>query len=216
MSECLAAIHLCRVRATRLNSDGTPMSGSNNVYVTDKPMVLTVTPVIEAGEDKTLVGGCDCIIAEYRGFDKLKRFDLELDLGVMEPGLFELLLGSTAIAEGTDIIGQWWTENAFDCSTPAQPNVAFEGWQTGWNESGQDGTWPYVHWVWPSSFWQIAQHTLQNDFNQPKLTGFTRGNSNWGAGIYGDQPEASPALGGWFYSTTIPTASCGYQTQSVT
>src|SRR3954469_18573682 len=113
-NECLAAIHLCRVRATRLNADGTPMSGPNNVYVTEKPMVVTVTPVIEAGQDKTLVGGCDCIIAEYRGYDKLKRFDLELDLGVMEPGLFEMLLGSTAISSSGAIIGQWWSENAFD------------------------------------------------------------------------------------------------------
>jgi hypothetical protein len=218
MSECLASIHLCRVRATRLNSNGTPASGPNNVVVSDTPMVLTVTPVIEAGQDRTLIGGCDCIVATYRGYDKLKRFDLELDMGALDFSMLELILGSTAILSGGagNVIGQWWNQNAFDCSVAAQPNVCFEGWQTGWDEDEQSATHPYVHWIWPSSFWQIAQHTLQNDFTQPKLTGFTRGNSNWGTGIYGDLPEAAEPLGGFFYSSTIPTAFCGYQSRPIT
>lgn len=217
-AECLAAIHLCRVRATRLNANGTPAAGPNNVYVSDKPIQLGVTPVIEAGQDKTLIGGCDCIVAEYRGYDKLKRFDFTLDLAVLEIGLLEMLLGSTLITNGTsaDPIGQWWSENAFDCSTPAQPNVALEGWQTGWQQGGPDAVWPYIHWVWPSTFWQIAPHTLQNDFLQPQVTGFSRSNAAWGEGIYGEQPEASPGLGGFFYSTTIPTAACGYQSHAIT
>jgi hypothetical protein len=213
--ECLAAIHLCRVRATRLNPDGSPMAGPNNVYVSDKPIQLGVTPVIEAGKDSTLIGGCDCIIATYRGFDKLKRFDFTLDLGVLEPGLLEMLLGSTAIVKTGDLIGQWWSENAFDCSVAAQPNIAFEGWQTGWADDRPDVLWPYVHWIWPSTFWQIAAHTLQNDFTQPQVTGFSRGNSAWGTGIFGDQPEAAQPLGGFFYDTTIPDAACGYQTHAI-
>lgn len=213
--ECLAAIHLCRVRATRLNADGSPMAGPNNVYVSDKPIQLGVTPVIEAGADRTLVGGCDCIIATYRGFDKLKRFDLELDLGALEPALLELILGSSAILDVADVIGNWWSQQAFDCSTP-QPNVCFEGWQTGWADDHSDAVWPYVHWIWPSTYWQIAAHTLQNDFLQPKITGFSRGNTEWGEGIFGDLPEAAESLGGWFYSSTIPDAACGYQTHAIT
>jgi hypothetical protein len=216
VNECLAAIHLCRVRATRLNPDGTPMSGANNVYVSDSPIQLAVTPVYEAGKDSTLVGGCDCIIATYRGFDKLKRFDFELDFGRMEWGLFELMTGSSAIMSAGDIIGTWFNENAFDCSVAAQPNVCLEGWQTGWADDRQDTTWPYVHWIWPSTYWSFGADTLQNDFNQPKLTGFSRGNSAWGTGIFGDQPEASPPLGGGFLSTSIPDAACGYQTHAVT
>ncbi len=143
-AECLAALHLCRVRATRLDAVGNPLAGPNNVVVSDTPMVLAVTPNIEAGVDKTLVGGCDCIIATYRGFDKLKRFDLSLDMGLMDPALFELMTGSTAILDGNDPIGNWFTTNQFDCSTPAQPNVCFEGWQTGWNEDQTDAVWPYI------------------------------------------------------------------------
>lgn len=215
-AECLAALHLCRVRATRLDASGNPVAGPNNVVVSDTPMILTVTPNIEAGQDKTLVGGCDCIIATYRGFDKLKRFDLSLDVGTMDPALFELMTGAAAILDGSDPIGNWFPINQFDCSVPAQPNVCIEGWQTGWNEDQQDATWPYIHWIFPSSFWRFDAQTLQDDFTQPKLTGFTRGNTNWGEGIFGDLPEAAQQLGGWFYDTIIPAASCGYQSHAIT
>jgi hypothetical protein len=216
MNECLAAIHLCRVRITRLNDNGTPKAGPNNVYVSDKPIQLNITPTYEAGKDSTLVGGCDCIVATYRGYDKLKRFEFELDVATLEWALFEMMTGATAITQGADVIGNWFNDNAFDCSVAAQPNVALEGWQTGWNEDRQDTTWPYIQWLWPSTYWSMAGLSLQNDFNQPKLTGFSRGNSAWGTGIYGDQPEAAGPLGGAWYTASIPSASCGYQTHSIT
>lgn len=215
---CDAAIHLCAVRVTRLDALGHPLAGPNNVYVTDKPIMLTVRPDIEAGQDRVLVGGCDCIVAQYRGYDKLKRFTLELDLGVLEPGLIEMLTGAPAIHAGTstDVIGVSWPVQA-SCQDPASPNVAVEGWQDLWEEDHQATVYPYVHWVWPSSFWQIGDLTLQNDFNQPRLNGFTRGNPNWNtANIYHDLPSSLGDNGGFFYDTIRPTAQCGYQSHSIT
>lgn len=215
-AECLAALHLCRIRATRLHDDGTPMAGPDNVVVSDKPMVLNITPEYEAGVDKTLVGGCDCIIATYRGFDKLKRFTLELDNGLMDPALFELMTGAAVIMKTGIPIGDWFPINQFNCSVAAQPNVCFEAWQTGWDEDQVSATYPYIHWIFPSSFWSFGAQTLQDDFTQPKLTAFTRGNANWGLGIYNDLPEAAQSLGGWFYDTQIPAATCDYQTHGIT
>jgi hypothetical protein len=219
-AECLAAIHLCAIRVTRLDSVGNPAAGPNNSYVTNKPIQLGMTPVVEAGADRTLVGGCDCLIATYRGYDKLKRFDLELDLGQLEPGMIEMLIGATAIlggSSGTDPIGDWFPSSQTSvCGTPPSPNVCFEAWQDGWNDDSPDTTYPYIHWIFPSSFWQIAAQTLQNDFLQPKLTGFTRGNTAWGEGIYGDLPEAAEALGGFFYTNSRPTGACGYATHAIT
>jgi len=213
---CNAAIHLCRVRVTRLDTYGNPAAGPNNVYVSDQPLMLSVKPVIEAGQDKTLVGGCDCIVASYRGLDKLKRFDLELDLATLEPALLEIMLGATAISQGGAISGVWWPSQ-LSCDGDEQPNVAFEGWQDAWEDDHQaDAPIQYVHWVWPSTRWQLGDHSLQNDFNQPKLTGFSRANPNWGDGIFGDYPEASGDLGGWFFTNQLPTALCDYQTEGLT
>ena len=215
-AECLAAIHLCAIRVTRLEADGSPTPGPNNSYVTNKPIQLGVTPVIEAGQDRTLVGGCDCLVATYRGFDKLKRFDLELDLGTLEPGLIEMLIGADAIIDTGVPIGDWWpSSQTFACGTNPQPNVAIEAWQDGWADDAPDADFPYIRWIFPSSFWQIGAQSLQNDFLQPKLSGFTRGNPEWGLGIYGDQPEAAQSLGGFFYDTTRPDGACGYATANI-
>lgn len=218
-AECLAAIHICRLRVTRLDDTGAPVAGPNNVYVTDKVMQLGVTPTIEAGQDRTLTGGCDCIIATYRGPDKLKRFDLELDIGVLEPGLLEMLLGGDIILDGTDPIGLWWSDQAFDCSNP-QPSLCIEAWQTAWDGGGPAADFPNVHWVWPLTHWQVGAHTLTNDFLQPKVTGFSLANSAWGTGIYHDLPLGAGSvgpLGGWFYDTEdLPTATCGYQSHAIT
>lgn len=214
-AECLAAIHLCRVRVTRLDATGSPHNGPNNVYVSNNPLMVTVTPAIEAGKESTLIGGCDCIVAEYKGTDKLKRFDLEIDFAVLEPALIEMMIGADAIVDAGEVIGNWWPSQ-LSCSDPSQPNVCFEGWQDAWEDDHQNSDPLYVHWIWPSSYWQIGTHTLQNDFNQPKLTGFTRGNTEWGEGIFGDLPEAAGPLGGWFFTNELPDAECAYQTVSIT
>jgi hypothetical protein len=213
---CDAVIHLCAVRVTRLDQLGNPSPGPNNVYVTNNQLMIQAKPVIEAGQDKTLIGGCDCIIASYRGYDKLKRFDLELDLGTLEPGLIEMLTGGSAIIKGGAPIGVWWPSQ-LDCAQPAQPNVCVEGWQDLWQDDhAVQSPYQYVHWIWPSTRWQVSDHTLQNDFLQPKLTGYSRGNPNWGLGIYNDLPEVAQPLGGFFYDTIRPVAACGYQTHATT
>ncbi len=218
-AECLSAIHLCRIRATRLDSVGNPEPGPNNFVVSDKPVQLAVTPQIQAGDDKTLIGGCDCIVAQYRGYDKLKYFTLELDLAEIDPALKEVLIGGDVIVDDDGLpIGNWWpADQTFDCSSTVQPNICFEAWQDAWDDDHQAAS-PhrYIHWIWPSSYWQIAAHTLANDFFQPKITAFTRGNSVWGEGIYDDLPEAAQPFGGYFYADDIPDAACGWQTQDIT
>jgi hypothetical protein len=215
--DCPSLIHLCRVRVTRLNADGTPTPGPNNVYISAKPIQLVVTPVYSAGKDLELDGGCDCLIASYRGDDKLKRFDFELDLGQIEWDMVEMLTGSTIVTSAGANVGVMFPVNQFQCTTPAQPLVGFEGWQHNWIQDHLDPVYPYTQWVFPGSKWAIQAMTLGNDFTQPKLTGFSRGNPNWGTGIYHDLPQAAGALGGGFMTATAPPADlCGYQTHAIT
>lgn len=213
---CPAVVKLCAIRATRLDSLGNPEAGPNNVYVSNNSIMLTIKPEIEAGTSKTMVGGCDCIIADYRGYDKLKRFNLELDQGLYEPALQELLLGASAILDGSDPIGIWYPDQ-LTCSQPTQPNVCFEAWQDLWEDDhAASSPYQYLHYLFPSSFWQIGDSTAQNDFNMPKMTAFTRTNPNWGEGIFGDLPEACPGTAGYFFEDTIPDAACNWQTQAIT
>jgi hypothetical protein len=139
-----------------------------------------------------------------------------MDMATLEPALLEMLLGASAITDTGTVVGNWWPSQV-SCSDAQQPNVAFEGWQDAWDDDHQAASpHQYIHWLWPSAFWQIGAHTLQNDFLQPRLTAFTRANPNWGLGIYGDQPEAAEPLGGFFYTSSIPAADCDYQSHTIT
>lgn len=217
---CGVSILLCRVRLTLLTSTGAVAAGPNNSYVTDQPIRVNLTPVIEAGKDSTLKGGCDCIIADYRGPDLLKRFEFEFDFAAIEPAMMSLLLGSLLISDTSVApvpIGNWWPGQV-GCSKPTPPALAFEFWTQVWDGTAQNVSWPYIHHVYPFTLWQLGAQTYEDDFAQPKVTGFSRCNTQWGHGPYGDQPTLVPydSPGGMFYTqAALPTAVCGYKTVAV-
>lgn len=221
---CGVPIHVCRTRITRLDSLGNVEAGPDNSYVSDKPISVVVTPVVEPGTESTLVGGCDCILASYKGTNKLKRFDLEIAIGAFEPAMLEMVLGATLIEDSSDEpvpIGVWWP-NQLTCDQGQQPNVAIEFWSDIWTGDHQDADWPYMHHVYPSSYWQISAQRYENALTPTSIVGFTRTNPVWGDGPYGDQQaitagpqETTPSdtPGGAFYTEVDPpTADCGYKT----
>lgn len=201
---CGASLHICALRVTKLDAVGNVASESNNSYVTNQVMQVQLNPNILAGIDSDLVGGCDCVLASYRGVDKLKRFEFQVDMGAMEPILVAMLIGAAQIADATDIVGVAWPAPVECGSTP--PNVAVEFWTDHWVEDAPDPVYPYIHHVYPSSYWQIGQQTFQNDFARPPLNGFSRKNPQWGAGPYGDGPPDSEDIsrGGWWKTADVP------------
>lgn len=214
---CGVSILVCRTRATLLNADGTVAAGPNNSYVSDNPIRVTLTPVIEAGKDSTLKGGCDCIIATYKGPDLLKRFELEFGIATIEPAMMSLMLGSTLILDDSVTpvpIGNWWPAQV-GCDLDPPPNTAFEFWTKVYDGDAPNNTWPYIHHVYPFVNWQIGPQTYEDEFAQPTLQGVARSNIVWNEGPYGDQPDGVPgnSPGGFFYTAeALPAAACGFAT----
>lgn len=210
---CGTPLGLCAVRATRLDSLGNVAAGPNNSYVTESPISIQTTAVISAGDDRELKGGCGCIVAAAKLPDVLKRFTLQFVDGLLEPALLEMLLGSTIILSGSDPIGVSFADQV-GCENAQQPNVALEGWSKNWNGTYQDPVRPWIHWVWPMTSWQPGQATLQDDFGNPQMDGFTKANPLWAHGPYGDGVLVGPM--GAVFQTAIdpPTGACGYATVS--
>ena len=213
---CGVALGLCAMRLTRLESTGCMSASPNNTFVSTTLISLNLTPVVEAGADTTLTGGCDCTVASYRGVDKLKRFEFEITNPKLSPAMYEMMLGGTLIEDGATPVGTIWPTE-LDCGD-AQPAVALEFWVKHWNGDAQDATYPWIHHVYPQTLWQIGQQQFQNDFAQPTLNGFSRKNDCWGDGPYGDGPEAEfggtvdISTGGFYYTPTDPPAdtACDY------
>ena len=90
------------------------------------------------------------------------------------------MLGGDTIADGADVVGLA-VPGTLACDED-EPAVAFEFWTQHIVGSGQDGTYPWVHWVFPKTVWQLGDNTFEEDIAQPTLTGFSRTNANWGEG----------------------------------
>jgi hypothetical protein len=210
---CASSILACGMRATLLDQTGNVSSDPDNFYVTDNMVQLQFTPDVEAGSDRTLKSGCDCIIASAKFPDLLKRFNFEVQQGALEPGLIALMTGAPLIEDGADPIGWDWPVNASCGETPPH-QVALEVWSFVWEDNAQNDERPYWHWIWPSTSWQFGQSTLNTDFMVPVLTGFSRGNPVWGHGPYGDAVTVGDLGSVYQTADTPPSAVCGLQTVS--
>lgn len=219
---CPTPIHICRLRVTRLvDATGAVAAAPNNHVVTDSPMELTITPVITEGEDIELKGGCDCVCVAYKGRNRLKRFDMSLQLCKYEPALVELLTGAALFTNGTaEPIGNVWPI-AVGCSSTSQPPVAIEAWADNYVGDAPSGSATrYTRILFPRSYWMWDEIAFNNEFTTPTFSGWSQSNTAW-TDPYIDLPTGvtnaagASGTGGMFFDDgPLPTVVCGYSTFS--
>jgi hypothetical protein len=213
---CPTMLHICRLRVTRLNADGTVAAGPSNSIVTDSIIDLAWNPVIIAGDERDLTGGCDCLLATFRGRDKHKRFDLALHNGTLNFAMLEMMTGSPVILDNSTApipIGvQFPTNNVIGCNV-ARPFVAIEAWAEliDGDHVPANPAFKYARVVFPMTEWRWDNNTMQNDYQPTALAGFTRSNPNW-VDHYGDMPfsRVIGAGGGIIFDSAMPNPTCGY------
>jgi hypothetical protein len=209
---CGVSFGICATRITRVDENGNVIAGSNS-YVTDKAITVTVTPNIETGNSFSVRNGCGCKIASKKFPDTINFFEFSFQDAALEPQMIAFMLGSAVITDGADVVGLAFP-GALACDE-ANPAVAFEFWTQHIIGSGLDATYPYFHWVFPSTVWQLGDNTFEEGPAQPTLTGFSQTNGNWGDGPYGDGPPDGEDIsegGFWATSDPLPTAECASQT----
>lgn len=209
---CGPSFGLCAVRVTELDATG---NVTGNFYVTNTPITVTVTPNIETGNTFSLRSGCGCSIARFKANDTFNWFEFTFAKGVLDPAMEAMMLGGDIITDSSDEVGLNFGGGLACDEDP--PLVAFEFWtqHIAAGGSGLDGDHPYIHWAFPASAWQLADNTFAEDFAQVSLTGFSRSNSNWGNGPYGDGPPdgALGAEGGyWKTADPLPDGNCATDT----
>jgi hypothetical protein len=205
---CGVSFGICAARITRVDENGNVIAGAN-AYVTDKVVTVSATPNIETGNSFSVRNGCGCKIASRKFPDTLNWFEFSFQDAALEPAMIAFMLGANTIVDGSDVVG-WAGVGALACDE-ASPAVAFEFWTQHVVGSGLDATYPYFHWVFPMTTWQLGDNTFEEGPAQPTLTGFSQTNSNWGDGPYGDGPpdgEDISEYGIWATSDPLPTAAC--------
>jgi len=209
---CGVSFGVCAVRLTLLNADGSVASPPDNSYVTDKAISISVTPNIETGNTFSVRNGCGCSISRRKFADTFNWFEFAFNMAALEPEMLAMLLGAETILNafgGADVVGAAFP-SALACDE-AEPAVALEFWTEHVVGSGRDATYPYIHWAFPQTTWQLGDNTFEEGPAQPTVNGFSQTNQQWGEGPYGDGPPDDQDIregGFWKTTTSPPSAQC--------
>jgi len=191
-----------------VDSNGNVIAG-NNAYVTDTAITVTVTPNIETGTAVSVRNGCGCKISSFKFPDTFNWFEFSFADATLEPEMMAFMLGAATISDGSDTVGLAFP-SSLACDED-EPAVAFEFWTKHIVGSGQDASFPWVHWVFPMTIWALGDNTFEEAAAQPTLNGFSRTNGQWGDGPYGDgPPDGEDISEGGYWKTDVepPSAAC--------
>lgn len=208
---CAGSLHACALRIAKLDTDGVPLPGAGNVYVTSALVEIGFEVVVSEGEDLEQQNGCGDVCVSYKNPDKFKRFDLTMQICRPDPEIIAMLVtGVSTISTGGNVIG--WSSP--EVGTISGNGASIEVWSTAIIDGAMAGTRPYFRWVMPKTKWQLGGQTLNNQIMVPTLNGFTETNQNWYNGPANDWPYDSDRHLHVARDTAIPTTTCGATTLS--
>lgn len=210
MNDCLAQLQACALRVSRLEANGVPDPGANNLYTSDAMSLASWDPEIEAGQEFTAKNACGALLLSYKEPDQIKRLNFALGLVTPDPELHELLVANSKILTVGDAVGFAYPPlNVADAGN----GVSIELWTKRVDSSGElDTDFPYAWWVFPRVRFVLGQKQAQNGPMENPFTGQASENPNWFDGPLNDWPTDSDRVAQWIPTDELPEPSCGYQT----
>jgi hypothetical protein len=219
---CLKPIRGNVMRLTKLDACGAPVHGPKASVVSNGFVSVEAKMEIEDPTEYKLKGANDQFIVNDRGRPLLKWISLTINMGNVDPDLYNLATGSPLVANDAvtpDTVGMRIREGVFG-------NFALEVWT---DLSGQPCTGGAVNYGYVLFPWVvdaiIGDFTIQNELvTFPIQQARTKNGSLWGVGPYNvDNKISAPAgpaplltaIGALdhmdMHMTTLapPTAACG-------
>lgn len=206
-TDCRAQVNGCVSRYARLDTNGVPLPGASNLYVSDALVSLAFKPVYTDGDEIDEKNACGTTKAYFKQADTFKRGDVELTLVTPDPFLSEFLSGGDVITSGS-------IPKGFS-APPLGPitgnGISIEVWTLRVDDGDQDPDYPYAHWVYPKvKNLRVGDHKHESGALKPVFSGQAYENINWYDGPVGDWPAISDRIYQWLPSQTAPTPSCAY------
>lgn len=214
---CVGQVQACYMRITRLEPNGVPDPGANNMVVTDALVTAAFAWQVEEGDSIRKKNACGAVAIDYKGPSSLLRGQLTITLVTPDPYASEMLSNGTIL---TDVLPG---DDAIGYAAPAiglvdQAPVSIELWTKRIGSDGkQDPDFPWAWWVYPwTENWRPGDHTHQNDSLDSVFIGDATENDNWYNGPSNNWPTECPTTSvyQWIPTTYTPTVTCGYYTLS--
>lgn len=207
--DCLPQVQACAIRVAVLDTNGVPLPGDGNLYVSDALTTLTINPEVKEGSEIEEENACGNVCVSYQGDPSLKWATIELELCTADPYLEALLGSGTVLDLGPDTPAGF----AFPKIGPMRSNgVSIELWAKRINNGDVDPDYPYAHWAFPKiTQLRPGSREFGNSAQKPSFTGRALENVNWFDGPANDFDGPSDRVAQWIPATSIPAAACGTQ-----
>lgn len=213
-NDCLPSIQACAMRVARLDPNGVPTPGIDNLYVTGGLITLTAEPQYRDGDEFEVVTACGDLGVNFKDVDRLKRVNVTLNIVAPDPELSELMGDGTVLTDGAAV-----GYAAPELLQRVSPNgVSLELWSKRLAPDGaQDPTFPWWRWAFPRVYLRIGAKNFQNGPMDNPFSGWAIENPNWYDGPAQDWPVASDRVFQYLPSgdAEFPTIMCGYQATPV-
>ncbi len=206
-SDCRGQVSGCISRYARLDTNGVPLPGANNLYVSDALVTMAWTSVYTDGDEIDEKNACGTTKVYFKQPDTFKRGDVVLTTVLPDPYLSEFLSGGDVLSVGSIPKGF--------AAPPLGPitgnGISVEIWALRVDDGDQDPDYPYAHWVYPKiKNLRLGDHEHGASAIKPVFSGQAYENINWYDGPVGDWPATSDRAYQWIPSQTAPTPSCSY------
>ena len=204
------------IRVCREQSDGTPVANSTGAYANSAFVKLDIKPVIEAANQFTTKDASGSIDINYRDDDKVKWWELTLEITYPDPCLMELLLNGELLLDGASTLGFAYPNLA----EVTEPNpVSLEVWTRNIFNNTQLSDYPFQRYLAPFTKWRPDDNTFANAPQTFIYQGYAMENQNYGNGPWNDWTSNETSGGtaldstrslAWIYSTHLPVLHPGY------
>lgn len=206
-TDCRGQVNGCAIRVARLDTNGVPLPGAENLYVSDALVSLAWTSVYTDGNEIDESNACGATSVYFKAPDTFKRGDVEITLVTPDPFLSEMLSGGDVLTSGA--IPKGFAAPPLGPITGA--GVSVELWSIRVDDGDMDPSYPYAHWVYPKiKNLRLGDHTHESGALKPVFSGQAYENINWYDGPVGDWPATSDRVYQWLPAASLPTPSCAY------
>lgn len=210
-STCIKPIKGKVIRLVRLDTCGNAVTGSTGQLVTDGFVMVTFSPQYEEGEEFVQRNANGDLCINEKDSDRLKRFDITIQLCEVDPAAIELMTGNALVMDGVTAIG-----NSYD-ETPNTTKFALEIWNDLAGGACAEGGQQWNHWTlaWVENG-KLGDITHEYGPQTWEITANTHANPNYGAGPFdlwlGNELGARTHAKSQVTSVAPPDTECGYQT----